>query len=431
MRDGTPFDQSRNTARTACPDCGTPLTAEARFSSWCESCGWNLIPANGRTDRSGPVQRTLARLGARTSDRLRSEASSATGLRPRLNPAKVLALVLAAMVHLLTLALVAAGVFLVTQGGVIPIAAGLVLFGMAWVCRPRPVETPDDAIDPETIRYLADLANRVAEGVGTHPADMLRLEADFNASVVEVGWRRRRVLSIGVPLFAVLEPQERVAVLAHEFGHFVNGDLLRGWFAQTAVNSLLQWVAVLRPHSLVDNDETGIPWPLMLPANLAMLALAWIPLGAALALLTLTFRDSQRAEYLADVRSTEVAGTDAAVASLTKLHLANVFDSVSQASSDADWLNNSLWDELRMRAEQLPESERNRAHRIEVSHASRVDLSHPPTAFRRSVVQSRAHHLGTVHVDRDAAIQIDAELRKASDRLQRGVIEHHLARISY
>jgi Zn-dependent protease with chaperone function len=293
------------------------------------------------------------------------------------------------------------------------------------------VPEPDDVVDRESVPQLTALADRVAESLGTRPADALRLDPEFNASVVEVGWRRRRVLSIGVPLFAVLEPQERVSVLAHEFGHFVNGDPLRRWFAHTAVNSLLVWAALLQPQALFEDDDSGLPWPLMLPVNLVMLVLSWVPLGAALGLIMLTFRDSQRAEYLADVRSAEVAGSDAVVSSFAKLHLDSVYDSVAQASSDANWLNHSLWDELRMRATRLPDSERERARRIGLSTADRVDLSHPPTAYRSSVVAGRKHEPGRLRVSPDDPAAIDAELRRASDQLQRDVIDHHLARLSY
>jgi hypothetical protein len=84
------------------------------------------------------VQRTLARLGARTSERLRNEALSPGGLRPRLNPAKVVAFILAGAVHVLTLAFAAGGIFLVTRGGILPIVAGIVLFGARLDLPPPP-----------------------------------------------------------------------------------------------------------------------------------------------------------------------------------------------------------------------------------------------------------------------------------------------------
>ncbi|MFN3629436.1 MAG: M48 family metalloprotease [Casimicrobiaceae bacterium] len=41
------------------------------------------------------------------------------------------------------------------------------------------------------------------------------------------------------PLMAILSPEERIAVMAHELSHGANGDPLRGTFLSGAVNTLV------------------------------------------------------------------------------------------------------------------------------------------------------------------------------------------------
>lgn len=75
----------------------------------------------------------------------------------------------------------------------------------------------------------------------SHPAPGRRyqvlLGAEWNASAATVGLRRTRVLMIGLPLFLCLRPQERVALLGHEMGHFADGDLRTSLLTRPALET--------------------------------------------------------------------------------------------------------------------------------------------------------------------------------------------------
>ena len=73
---------------------------------------------------------------------------------------------------------------------------------------------------------------------------MIVVDVDWNAAWTLAGWRRRRVLVLGLPMLAALGPQQRVALIAHELGHDRNGDVIRGLFVGSAVNGLraLSWL---------------------------------------------------------------------------------------------------------------------------------------------------------------------------------------------
>src|SRR5436305_1493785 len=83
--------------------------------------------------------------------------------------------------------------------------------------------------------------NEVARVTGSPTPDLLAVSPRFNASVSRAGWRGRRVLTIGLPLWSALGDDQRVAVLGHECGHEVNGDLRSTVLVGSAIASLHTW----------------------------------------------------------------------------------------------------------------------------------------------------------------------------------------------
>src|SRR5438094_618563 len=83
------------------------------------------------------------------------------------------------------------------------------------------------------------------------PPDALVISASFNAEWAVLGWRRRRTLTLGLPLLTVLPPQPRAALIAHELAHARNGDSTRGFFVGGAINALSTWYGILGPQEEV------------------------------------------------------------------------------------------------------------------------------------------------------------------------------------
>ncbi|WP_309114375.1 hypothetical protein [Saccharothrix sp.] len=77
----------------------------------------------------------------------------------------------------------------------------------------------------------------------------MALDFEFNAGASDHGLRRRRRLVLGLPLWGVLEPQQRVALPAHEMGHFVNGDPTRGIATSPALVTPGVLADLVRPSS--------------------------------------------------------------------------------------------------------------------------------------------------------------------------------------
>jgi Zn-dependent protease with chaperone function len=343
-------------------------------------------------------------------------------LRPRWNFSKILMAAISVFVFALALAFLVVGMLLV-PAGLIQLVLGAGLIGLAFLARPRWNRLPKGAIErnsaPPNVRALAD---QIAAQVGTRPADYFGFNSAFNAWVEEVGWNRRRLVTIGVPMMAVMSPQERISILGHEFGHFVNGDPRRGLVTSTALITLYEWFRALVPRSLMDVEDEGLPGLMMLPVNLFMFALASLPYGLLLSLITLDARDSQRGEYLADARAAEIAGSANFISANDKLNLARPVLAAMNWDTDEHWLNRNLWDELSSLPATFPAREWERYRRIDRERNGRVDDTHPPTMSRDRVVKARQQMPGSL-VPTDAQnAAVDAELRQLMTAMQRDII---------
>lgn len=102
---------------------------------------------------------------------------------------------------------------------------------------------------PALFKGIAELAARCGHPVPKH----VYLLHDANAWVTQrggiMGFGSKPVMAIGLPLFKLLSEGQLLAVIAHEFGHFVGGDTKLGpWIYKTrqaigrTINSINSWV---------------------------------------------------------------------------------------------------------------------------------------------------------------------------------------------
>ncbi|MBU8894510.1 hypothetical protein DRW03_08310 [Corallococcus sp. H22C18031201] len=123
------------------------------------------------------------------------------------------------------------------------ILAGVGALVVLWALRPRDwfsdsSKQRSDPLGPEEFPELHALLDEVARKVGTSaPRRVLLSDAATAFIFMERKWlglRREPVVGIGLPLFALLSRDELAAVLAHEYGHHVGGDLRLGpWVYRT------------------------------------------------------------------------------------------------------------------------------------------------------------------------------------------------------
>ncbi|MDI1455755.1 M48 family metallopeptidase [Streptomyces sp. ATE26] len=382
-------DTARET-RQACPECGTEIRGDSRFAVWCAACDWNVDPQEPQPDR-GPLDRAERALARRHGERLLAEMLGGQALRPRRDASAVTATVLALIVHGVTLALAVGGVWCVVAGwGGVGVLPGLVLLILFWALAPRVRRLPDDR--PVLLRAdapeLFALVDEVGQSVGTRSVHAIAVDGSINASVMTYGVRGRRLLVLGMPLWEVLTPEERIALLGHELAHYANGDTRNGLVVGTAVRTLALWHHTLQP--LPD------PTALELAVNALYVLPRLLVRGLLVLLVRLTSRAGTRAEYLADRLAARTASTQAAVGLMDRLLITNSLAVLlrseanraalggSRSAREAKARADELWGLLAAYTASVPEHEYERQRRAGARRGHQVDATHPPTHLRRA-----------------------------------------------
>ncbi|MCI0643464.1 MAG: M48 family metallopeptidase [Chloroflexi bacterium] len=244
----------------------------------------------------------------------------------------------------------------------------------------------------------------------------------------EVGWRRKRILYLGLPLFAVLDRQERIALLGHEIAHSVNGDPTRNFLTLTAIYSLVVWFSIL--WGMTGAYAAGFFLALLLPSNWVLYPLAGLAWLGAYSLVHLLWWDSQRAEYLADFLAATVGGTEAMLALLEKLCSGQTFDiALQHISFNPDFKDQDFFDLLRQRIVQVPAREVQRIKRVEQLAESRLDTTHPPTPYRIALLQTRPALEPKVVLSPAENDAIDSELLTIRSQIQKQLVSWRRAGI--
>lgn len=208
---------------------------------------------------------------------------------------------------------------------------------------------------------------------------------------------------------------------AHELAHGINGDPNRNLFIGTAIQSLARWRNGLQPGQLL---EQGIGSSYHFLAVLIlfplMLCLALLAHLGVYVLSHLLYRDAQRAEYQADYLAAQVSGTPAMLSLLDKLHYADTFAYVFRRVTH--WRSEkNVFDALAMQIEEMPQREIERIRRIEHLESSRLDATHPPTAYRIAVLSAHPTSRPMVVVQPGDAELIDREMQPYKAAMQKRI----------
>ncbi|MER5478238.1 M48 family metallopeptidase [Streptomyces sp. NPDC002734] len=415
-----------------CPECGERIEADARYTVWCAACEWNVDPVRAaeREERPRLLERRRRELARRHGERLLREVADGKPLRAHRDVPALLAQAISVLVHAVTVTLVVAGLWCLVAGrgtGLVVLGAAALLVAVAL--RPRFGAPPDDVplLVREDAPELFALVDEVARTVGTRGVDLIAVDEEFNASVWAYGVRGRRLLTIGLPLWEVLTPRERIALLGHELGHFANGDTRHGRLVWTAEQSLDTWSYFTAP------TPNAVSWQAM--AINASTFLPWLLLQGVLLLLDqLTLRAAQRGEYLADRACARAGGTKAAIGLMDRLLLGeSVMTTLGRernrglmrTSRAADTARRAegLWERLAEEIASVPDHEIERLRRARTRQGHTVDSTHPPTHLRRRCLALGPAESPRIDVDAARAERIAAELAEPRRTVAREVLK--------
>jgi Zn-dependent protease with chaperone function len=405
----------------ACPDCGSEIDYNPGFPPWCPACNWNLDPQPARPRRGA------RRMAEKAADRLARRLYEQVRARPPRGRGGLLTGLLtwslACFVHLLTAAMAAGAVLLIVPGFglVVPVRAlgAVLLGGSALYVQPfrRRKRQQYAAIGRADAPTLFALVDEVARAIRGPAVDSIVVTAAFNASYFKLS-ARRPAIAIGLTLWSILEPQEWVALLGHELGHRVNGDLRRTAFVGRAIASVRRWRLLLEPGSRPAQRPVAgglgvgpvVLAELLVPLILIPLALLVETFGIGMQLIA--DRQGQRSEYYADDLSAATAGTAAAMSLLNKMLIGDSCQ-YFMLHTLKHRPGTNVWQAVRAFAESVPEVEWQRRSRLATRSLQRVDTSHPPTQLRASMLRDRPAREPSVVLDSSRAATIEAELARS------------------
>jgi heat shock protein HtpX len=393
---------------------------------WCAACDWNL-------DRTIPsavgwkwLDRRLHRVAFRLTAAQFDDLAGGPLDRRSTTAARLVTLAAALVLILIVLAIAVAGLWvLIFEPGFVSKLLGAILIGVAVVLRPRlnrlaAVTQDAQPIDRKAAPELFGLIERVAEEVGAPLPQLILISYEMNAFTTTVGLRAQRVLCIGLPLWATLEPQERVALLGHELGHFVNGDVRRAPLTSVAETTLTRVAMIFRPTHEASNGIIGMIAGALSRAFARLVSVTALLLQAAL--YATSQRDSQRAEYLADELAARAGGTEAAVRLADHLLLLIPIETVVHREARA---GNGMpaWHHAAQAARTNQAANIPPLRRLSRHTEASVWAGHPPNGFRAEMLERRPAHPPAVTLDAPTAARIDAELTPFTGRVRRALAE--------
>lgn len=386
------------------------------YTVWCDQCGWNLQPYAPEPPRT-IFESLYVAIGKRHGQALFEKMTKAEVLKPTVTLSKLLAVSIALGVHGLTFLFAVWGIIFLIGGwpNLFAIFFGLAGLAIAWVLFPRFPKLDGEIAARDEFPTLYKIVDDISQALDTSKVSGIVFFSRYNAAFSQIGWQRKKILYLGVPLFSVLSGQERIALLAHELAHGVNGDPARSFFVGTAVYSLGSWYSFLRPDGLIDHNPYGL---LAIPVNFVMLLLSGLAWSGAYGLSHLLWRGSQRAEYLADYLGAKIAGTEAMLSMLRKFYFGDGFG--ARARAILSGLEDEIFfDVLRTYVSTPPPRELERIKRVEQLPESRLDMTHPPTVYRVGFLE--AHPIVEAQIRLEPALeeQLARELIPVQQKLQR------------
>lgn len=400
---------------TPCPRCGALMPTSPQFTTWCDQCEYNIDPIKENEEQPSAYERIYSRLNHKLGKSLFEQVKQEKLFKPHLTVGLVLAYVIAALVYLISFGCLALGLWMIYRSPINPMAwiFGGALIGIAYESRPRINKLPESIISRADSPTLFAVTDRLAQVMGSPPFAHIAVDLEANASYARCGLKSESVLTIGAPLLSYLTAGQISSVLAHEMAHGINGDTLRSWFLRTAVSTLFTVSDLIRPETILPSGS--IFAYLMVPFLLIMAGISEVLIFIARLLLTLTFRQSQRAEYYADYLEATTAGVANSLSTFDAFEFCHTYYwSLSRAYNNrqiADPIQHFIDSVKSMHPREV-----ERLKRLSLRPTSHLETTHPPTVYRVEMIKKMPINTPSFAVSEDEAEQIRKELSERTKR---------------
>lgn len=412
----------------ACPRCDGTLLQDDSHSPWCERCEWQLDSYENRPDYGWPWN-TFARLDHKYGFRLdKAMIGEVVTGKPKTSASEWLLRLVSLVLMLGVAAVAGVGVWLIVAFHNGPAIMGAVVtFAIAYVFRPRfgrlkPKIQGTYRLAPDRYPAFFGMLGRIAEATGTAMPDWVVMDTDWNAWTNVVGLRRQRVLRIGFPLWIALRPQERVALLGHEMGHFANEDSARSLLITPALTYFGRLARTVKPPGghIVLEGISGLfllAWRLI--GGLLALVLSMVHLG----LNVIGARQGRRDELYADHLAAKAGGTSAAVDLVDALCTIGILAPFVNHNPPPGRVARSWREKTEIARDRAAGTLDIRRQLTIRSHAS-LFASHPAPGRRHQALLKAPYQDAAVVVTEAEAERIDAELSPIAEAIAKEWREH-------
>jgi heat shock protein HtpX len=265
--------------------------------------------------------------------------------------------------------------------GPLGILVPILIAAIGWICRLRVPKRPKGAVEVSDLPVFQALLDSIAKSLNAPKIQLISFSPEINASVSLVSFSRIPHLTLGRPVPYLLSEDQLLALLAHEIAHLVNDDPTQGFLYGNALSTLAR--SGLTDPATKGLRRTPYGWMLLIP---------WIILRSLLSvvewiLVNTSARDSQRAEYRADLLAAELAGPESVVGLFENMAQD---DLVAYACRKAGIQNLPIRPILRELVDSRPERETLRLSRLaRTENLWPTDTTHPPTELRIELLEAK------------------------------------------
>ncbi|QOS76684.1 hypothetical protein JNUCC31_17715 [Paenibacillus sp. JNUCC31] len=397
------------TEQEICPECAHQMEVNPGYSTWCRKCNWNVYEDERGQGTDGGLN---GNDDERSSDRLLAEFMYSVNRDLPFTKQRFYTYLVALTVHLSTLSILGVAIFFFSTN-----STWLGIFGIAllflWITiiLPYRKRLPGRVISRDEYPELYGMIDEIGERLNVPPVDMVIISEEYNAYNLHLK-RKKRALVLGIPFFAALTLQEKIAAISHQMSQFAHPNISNSSLVERAGHVLNSWI------DTVDPQDSGLLYWVVFPL-IILRSLLFAVIGGVYALLIRSMRNEmQRVFYIADHEASETAGSEAVLSLFLKSELEGLFAHTAEQVAEYQY-NKELYEEFRKRISAVPTQEFLRIQRLQELNDTPNRSYHPPMKNRIELIREHWAMIPAYRPDAAKERRINEEFRQLEQRSQK------------
>ncbi|MEO2210668.1 hypothetical protein ABGV40_07180 [Paenibacillus amylolyticus] len=392
-----------------CPECAHQMEVNPGYSAWCAKCNWNVYEDERR---QGTDEGLNGNADERSSDRLLEEFKYNVNRDLPFTKQRIYTYLVALTVHLSTLSILGVAIFFFSTN-----STWLGIFGIAllflWITiiLPYRKRLPGRVITRDEYPELYGMIDEIGERLNVPPVDIVIISEEYNAYNLHLK-RKKRALILGIPFFAALTLQEKIAAISHQMSQFAHPNISNSSLVERAKHVLNSWI------DTVDPQDSGLLYWVVFPLIILRLLLFAVIGGVYSLLIKSMQNEMQRVFYIADNEASETAGSEAVLSLFLKSEMEGLFAHTAEQVADYQY-NKELYEEFRKRISAVPTQELLRIQRIQEMNDTRSRSYHPPMKNRIELIREHWAMIPAYRPDAAKERRINEEFRLLEQRSQK------------